>query len=294
MAHHEVKIIEDSRTPDGSTRITTFAVKYWRAFHGEVMTHRVFSRNASSSRAIPIMTMLRRVWNDPAMPTYWGSNKPGMQAGAEIQGWRRAVAKLVWIAAGRMECAAAYLLHKLGVHKQIANRRTEADQYISVVITATEYRGFFELRDHDMAMPEFRDLAAAMKAEMRNSIPKLLKTGQWHLPFITRAERKQMNLPTLLKVSTARCARTSYNRHDGTPSPVSDDVKLHDGLVIDQPIHASPAEHQVSYDGSGHVFDARLDLQGNLRGNGIIQYRKLLENPAAYDYYLGEQHEREI
>lgn len=294
MARQEVKIIEDSRTPDGATRITTFQLRYWRAFHGELMTHRVFSRNASSSRAIPIMTMLKRVWNDPAMPTYWGSNKPGMQAGEEIQGWRRTMAKLVWLAAGRMECFAAYLLHKLGVHKQIANRRTEADQYISVVVTATEYRGFFELRDHHMAMPEFHDLAAAMKDEMRNSLPKLLRTGQWHLPYVTKEDRTKHDLPTLVKLSTARCCRTSYNRHDGTPAPVDADVKLHDDLVVSEPLHASPAEHQVMYDGSGHVFDPRIDLQGNLRGKGIIQYRKLLENPPAYDYYLGEQHARPI
>ena len=49
-----------------------------------MMTHRVFSRNASSSRAIPVDRLIQDVMDDPAMPINWGSNKPGMQAGDEL------------------------------------------------------------------------------------------------------------------------------------------------------------------------------------------------------------------
>ena len=36
------------------TRLITFVLRYPRFIHGEVMTHRSFSRNAASSRAIPV------------------------------------------------------------------------------------------------------------------------------------------------------------------------------------------------------------------------------------------------
>lgn len=75
----QVKIISDSISPSG-VRLTTFQLKYQRFVHSELMTHRVFSRNASSSRAIPISKMIEQVRNDPAIPVEWGKNQPGMQA----------------------------------------------------------------------------------------------------------------------------------------------------------------------------------------------------------------------
>ena len=75
----EAKIVKDSIS-DAGKRITTFQLKYPRFIHSELMTHRVFSRNASSSRAIPVAKVLSQVWNDPAMPVHWGKNQAGMQA----------------------------------------------------------------------------------------------------------------------------------------------------------------------------------------------------------------------
>jgi hypothetical protein len=271
MATQEVKIIEDSITSNG-IRITTFQLRYWRAIHAEVMTHRVFSRNASSSRAIPIKRMLANIRANMAKPTYWGSNKPGMQAGKEIDGSALWMANLIWATAGKAACAAAWALEKLGVHKQIANRLTEPFQYISVVLTSTEWLNFYELRDHPAAMPEFRDLARKMKHEQKISIPKKLKKGDWHLPYITKRERTSLTIEQLVKLSTARCCRVSYDRHDGKPAEREEDYALHDMLVVAEPLHASPAEHQVMFD-TAHGNS----LSGNLHGRGIVQYRKVLE-----------------
>jgi len=65
-------------------RLTTLILEYPRFIHSEFMTHRVFSRNASSSRAIPVRTMLWQVIRNPAMPVHWGKNQPGMQAKEEL------------------------------------------------------------------------------------------------------------------------------------------------------------------------------------------------------------------
>lgn len=77
------KVVTDSLSPSG-VRLTTLELNYHRFIHSEMMTHRMFSRNASSSRAIPIEKMLQQVRDNPATPIHWGKNQPGMQAREEL------------------------------------------------------------------------------------------------------------------------------------------------------------------------------------------------------------------
>ena len=208
-------IIKDSISRTGQ-RITTAEWCYPRFIHGEVMTHRVFSRNAMSSRAIPVMKVLAQVWGDPAMPVYWGANQPGMQAKAELTGWRKAVARKLWVAAGGVMCGFAWGMVKVGLHKQIANRILEPWQWMRTIVTATDWDNFFELRRHEDAQPEFFALADAhwhaMEESELNGL-RNLKSSEWHLPYMDTTE------PGLdfvnCKISAARCARVSYLTHDG-------------------------------------------------------------------------------
>jgi hypothetical protein len=244
----EVKVVKDSLHPATNRRITTLQLRYWRGIHGEFMTHRVFSRNASSSRAIPIITFLKQVWKNPAGPTHWGANNPGMQAKTELTGFKLWFAKQAWKWTGRAVCAAVWLTNKVAKpHKQTFNRLLEPWQYISVIVTATEWDNFFELRNHKDAQPEIRELAIAMLSAMENSTP-VHRTH--HLPYITDAEEVryvngELELDTLFKLSTARCARVSYLTHDGIAPSTEKDIRLHDQLVGSVPIHASPTEHQA-------------------------------------------------
>lgn len=266
-----VQLIADSVSPD-KVRLTTLHLRYWRAIHSEFMTHRVFSRNASSSRAIPVKKMLSQVWNDPAGPIHWGSNQPGMQASTELQGVRRKLAKALWKFAGRAACIVAYGFIKIGLHKQVANRILEPWQYIHVVVTSTEWDNFFALRRHPDAQPEIKELADAIYKEMSSSSPKFIDFGEWHIPYVFNDERS-LSLSTLVKISTARCARTSYKTFDGEPSTVEADVKLHDKLVVMQPLHASPAEHQATP--INHGPTGEVQFHKNFRG--WRQYRDYLE-----------------
>lgn len=231
------RVIADSVNPDGQ-RIATLQLRYWRSIHAELMTHRTFSRNASSSRAIPVRKMLAQVWSDPAGPEHWGSNQPGMQAGAELTGWRLRAARATWKWAGRAMCAAAWAGMKLGLHKQVVNRMLEPWQFISVVLTSTEWDNFVALRDHPAAQPEIRTLAVAMRTAMRASTPRPLEWGQWHLPYVHPTEGD-------IRASVARCARVSYLTHDQAQPRLEDDIALHDRLMRAEPAHASPAEHQA-------------------------------------------------
>lgn len=239
-----VKVVADSIY--NGVRLTTLQLRYHRYIHGEFMTHRVFSRNASSSRAIPVKTMLKQVWNDPAMPVHWGVNRPGMQAKEELSGWKVKAAKFAWRTAAKVACVGAWTLSKIGVHKQLANRLLEPWQFIHVIVTATEWDNFLLLRDHPDAQPEIQELASKIKYAMEDSTPDILRAGQWHLPFVTLDERRHYDLSNCIKMSVARCARVSYLTHDGKVPNIEKDIALHDTLVVSKPIHASPAEHQAT------------------------------------------------
>ncbi len=263
----QVKIIANSVSPSG-VRLTTFQLKYQRFIHSELMTHRVFSRNASSSRAIPVMTMLKQVWNDPATPISWGKNKTGMQAETDLQGFSKWAAKKLWGVSGKFACLFAYAMTKVGLHKQVANRILEPWQYIHVVLSATEFDNFFELRNHPDAQPEIQELAKEMQRQYNEAAINKMQIGEWHLPYIHESE-KDLPLEILKKVSAARCCRVSYLKHDGHTSTVDEDVKLHDRLVNAVPPHMSPVEHQ-----------AVCTDDGEFNGNFYQwkQYRKFLEN----------------
>jgi thymidylate synthase ThyX len=181
------KIIADSKV--GSTRLTTMVLRYPRFIHAEFMTHRVFSRNASSSRAIPVQKMIEQVENDPAMPVWWGKNQAGMQAREALDPQTQEKALIYWHAQRYAAINHAHMLVSLGVHKQLVNRILEPWQHIEVVVTSTDWANFYALRDHPDAQPEIQALAQAMYAAHQSSTPVELKLGDWHLPFITPDDR---------------------------------------------------------------------------------------------------------
>jgi hypothetical protein len=310
------KIVADSIA--NNIRITTLELCYHRFIHASCKTHRaiswddddqyelvlkqdisllddtLLSRNASSSRAIPVDTMLEQVKTNPAMPIHWGRNIPGMQAKEEID--IPEFAKYEWERAAYIAGAKAYSLSCSKVHKQVVNRLIEPFQFIKVIVTATEWDNFFKLRLHEDAQPEMQELARCMKEAMDNNVPTTLEHGEWHLPYITdddiyyygtdgkNFEEHQKVLP---KISAARCARVSYLNHDNSNPDVSKDIALADKLLAAG--HMSPFEHQATpmhyvegYDISCVDHEngiTHMDKNGFLwSGNfcGWLQYRQTL------------------
>ncbi len=94
----DAKVLTDSRSPAGY-RLTTLEATFPRFVLAEFNTHRVFSRNSASSRAIPIAKQLRRVLEDPYVPIEFGSNQPGMQAGPALAGEKKEAAEREWLQA---------------------------------------------------------------------------------------------------------------------------------------------------------------------------------------------------
>jgi thymidylate synthase ThyX len=238
----EAKVITHSISDEG-IEIKTMQLVYPRFIHAEYMTHRMFSRNASSSRAIPVAKMIEAVLTNPAMPIHWGSNQPGMQAGDEVQ--HVEYARDLWKWAARNAASMAEKMNEIGLHKQVANRILEPFQHIHVVVTATEWQNFFDLRCHKDAQPEMQALAYAMHHASQASTPQYVANGGWHLPYVSEDEKHQYGVDTLIKMSAARCARVSYLTHEGKTPNVDEDIALYNRLVNAVPPHMSPVEHQA-------------------------------------------------
>lgn len=299
------QVIADSVSTQG-VRMTTLEIEYPRFILAELNTHRMLSKNSASSRAIPVKTMHEHILQNPAVPVYWGVNQPGMQAKQELDETTKDQAYQVWQQA--MEYAvykAKILSDELKVHKQIANRITEPWMQMKTVISGTEWANFFWLRAHADAQPEIRTLAEQMQQAIDNSTPQLLKSGEWHVPYVT-TERDPttnslvyfdsagnvINSAQARVVSASCCAQVSYRKNDASYEKA---LKIYNQLIESEPCHASPVEHQATpmhlpsisaydpetwHDGVTHV-SANGDLwSGNLRG--WIQHRKLIPGESCW------------
>lgn len=261
------EIVADSVNPNGR-RLTTYLLVYPRFIHAEVMTHRVLSRNAASSRAIPFRRMVEMIKQEVAMPIKWGAARAGMQSGEQLDVNTTDEVVRTWLQAARDAVRNAERLDKLGLHKSISNRLLEPFAHMTTLVSATEWANFFNLRAHAAAMPEFQELAFKMLDLYLDpeTEPRELGFGEWHLPFSERVP-EGASLETKLKICTARCARTSYVSFDGDHS-VSKDEQLHDRLQ--DAGHWSPFEHCAR---ALTPWEEERYPRSNFRG--WMQYRKL-------------------
>lgn len=258
------EILADSIT-EGGQRLTTMKITYPRFVHSEFMTHRRFSRNAASSRAIPVKKMIERILENTAAPIVWGENRRGMEATAMLDDRDQILSEAGWYAARDAMIAQAQRFIEIGVHKQIANRLLEPFMWMTVIVSSTEWDNFFKLRCAKNAQPELAHIAWMMKDELEANTPQVVRRGEWHLPMI-RPDELNIVRSHLIKVSAGRCARVSYLTHDGRRD-IAEDLRLHDDLVRDE--HWSPLEHQAQ-------ADPWAGPSGNFTG-GWVQYRQMVE-----------------
>ena len=284
---YSAKVIADSVSEAGD-RLTTLEVTFPRMVLAEFNTHRVFSRNSASSRAIPFHKQLDKVLDDPFIPIHWGANQSGMQAHEEISVDKQSMAVFDWLKARDNAVDQAKELDAIGVHKQIINRLLEPFMWQTVLVTATEWSNFYALRANPDAQPEIRRAAELMKEAHNASEPKLLKNGEWHLPLIQDDELDwaKENPEEAIKVSVGRCARVSYLTHDGVRDH-DKDIELFDRLVSGG--HMSPSEHAATpygefetrhvandYGLTADVYEFVSKWSGNF--HGWQQYRKTILN----------------
>jgi thymidylate synthase ThyX len=279
-------------------RLTTLRLRYPRWIHSEFMTHRALSKNSAYSRALPIEKLIWDAENDPAFPLHIGKHQPGMQAYEELSGLEREAVMALWLGARNSTLDFAKTMHEYGAAKQVVNRLLEPYTHITVVCSGTEWTNFLALRDHHAAEPHMQMLARAIGAELEKDPMQSLDWGEWHLPFINDQDRKNainyLDLDTpegsterlaingyLIKLSTARCASTSYKTVDGFDMDFERAQKVYQTLVGSTPIHASPAEHVARAD---HIIGLKnheimwTDYQFHRNFVGFCQHRAMISN----------------
>ena len=281
----KTKVVADSISTNGS-RITTFELQFHRFLLPEFNTHRMFSRNAASSRAIPVNTQLDLIRNHPAMPLHWGKNQPGMQAkeecnnlfevdvpvfddyhvplvdsrGAPVLKKVKKTREEMWKNAANAMIEYAHRFSEAKYHKQIVNRLVEPFVHIKVVVTATSYNNFFYLRCHEDAQPEIHLLSRLMYDEMVHSVPRELNKGEWHVPYyegsfgngVWKSGCKN-TLQEALAISASCSAQVSYRKNDASLEKAQN---IYDKLINSKPAHASPTEHQATpivQDGNANI-----------------------------------------
>lgn len=259
----EAQVIADS-VNCGDARITTLAVRLPRFVLSELNTHRVFSRNSSSSRARPVSANIRDVLDNPVVPEVFTGNRRGMQgddgdrvdqAFARRQ-WLRnrdhAVASALSLILGRevevceiddVVSNGITVIDGVSVHKEYANRLLEPFMWHTALVTSDDWDNFFDLRISEWAQPEIRKAAEVMLTAMDVSTPTETSV---HIPFVDDADVSHMfddtdTFRTVILESVARCARTSYTLYTGENPNADADIRLATSLLERR--HMSPFEH---------------------------------------------------
>jgi hypothetical protein len=337
---YKSEILADSLSPQGN-RLTTFKVTFPRIVLSEFNTHRVFSRNSASSRAIPFEKMVKMVEENPFIPIAWQKDHKGMQ-GTEYITFEDRIwyNKTQWLRARDAAIEIATDLNDMSVTKQLCNRLLEPFMWHTVIITSSEegLENFFKLRcpqyfdgkqhyksrkdylkindpnkaktyseeyfraiNDSQADIHIQAIAELMWDSYNESEPKLLDSGQWHIPNLGHKwdEKELANIcfsqdeklkevydfskPVIdlkIKIATAHCAKISYNNF-GTKIDYEKDIILHDNLLKSK--HMSPFEHCARAMSNKEynnyiIIENNKAYPGRCRNfTGFIQYRSMID-----------------
>lgn len=286
MSSITVQILADSVSSAG-VRLTSFEVEFPRYILSEYNTHRVFSRSAASTRAIPILKMLEQIAESPAMPIYYGKNQAGMAAKEELSVDNIEKCKNI-IDEMRLYCTEKVKeLHSIGLHKQHAGRYIEPWQMVKGVVSSTEWDNFFWLRNDEAAQPEIKELARCMQEARNQSEPEKLHQGEWHLPYITTArvadnrlyyieennKETYLTLDEAIIVSCARCAAVSFRNVD---YDLEKSKQVFDRLLNGGKIHGSAFEHCAT-----PIAPKYLHYYNEYDDLGLVDTKKCINIPSA-------------
>ena len=235
-------VVCDSVSAVTGSRLTTFRLVFPRFILPQVNTHRVFSRNTASSRAVPVWRNVKDVIFHPYTPSVWGLNKPGMVAGESSGPVKSFFCDLLWHMARIVAVAVACMLILLRIHKQYVNRVLEPWMWSACILSSTEFDNWFSLRLASDAQPEIQMLAIKMTRAMEASTPSVKYPGEWHTPFVYD-EDLHIDQSSLNLISAVRCARVTFNRAGVCKSRQSELGRAEEML---RSRHFSPFEH-VAY-----------------------------------------------
>ncbi|AUZ94810.1 hypothetical protein [Agrobacterium phage Atu_ph04] len=284
--------------------IYTAELVYPLPIHAEFMTHRAFSKNSASLRAIPTKSVIKQLQDNPFVPIHMGKNQSGMQAdetndqlvkvlrkdflGRLFRLKEEVTVQEAWLRARDAAIEIAEAISDANYHKQVVNRILAPFLHNRVLSTGVSFDNFMGLRDHKDAEPHIRELAARLKEAIEYAPVDYLHANQYHLPYITQHEKETLSIEHQIKISVARNARVSYNLTDGSKSTVQKDLELFERLAGSVPVHASPTEHIAMPDfiksfnsKTGKITWMNPERHRNL--TGWQQYRSFIPNDTFQD-----------
>ena len=336
---YKAEIIKHSIT-EFNHELVTFIVTYPRIIHAEMCRHRAFSRNTSSSRAIPFSKTESDLKDNCFVPIAWQKKHSGMQGDYYFKGIEAETFEREWLNIKNNVITDAMRLHAKELTKQLTNRLVEPFTWTTEIITTSlpGLLNFFELRcpkykyylvdregnpieqiarskgeylrrtntsdegqfetldwlsiDESPAEIHIQQIAELMYEEFCLSKPEKLLSGEWHIPFgdnisdnevwflINPEDEFERTDDARIKISTARCARLSYQTLGDEPKiDYEADLKLFYKLLTEK--HMSPFEHCARAMSKEEVdYYTRNGSEKGWCNNfqGFVQYRFIIEN----------------
>jgi hypothetical protein len=144
----KAEIVGHSLSPQGDELISVLAT-FPRIILAEVNTHRMLSKNTSSSRAIPFNKMLEAIQTNPFIPIAWQREHSGMQGTEYWEGEQEILdIRESWLLSRDYAIIQAKDLTSNKVTKQICNRLLEPFMWTTMLITGSRegWDNFFNLR----------------------------------------------------------------------------------------------------------------------------------------------------
>jgi len=319
----ESKLILASKNAVTGVTLYTFVLTYPRVILAEVNTHRMLSRNTASSRAIPSKKQRSRVINDPFVPISIGANQKGMQAGEELEGWRRTVAIQTWKLARYPMVLASWILDRVGAHKQVVNRIVEPWTWTQQIVTCTDLRNVFKLRNHPDAEPHFHALAKLMQRQVEVAeqafrvhdlqrvdplapARRLYMNGQegidvlqvlqpgyhgagdmdWHLPFIDHQDTYEAQALVTKKAHEELNWRTTQGRY-GVDHTGETPLTVLDILKMVSTARCARVSYYLPENGKRSEVERDMELCGRLSSSGHWSPFEHVATPTADDTYFG-------
>lgn len=293
MNNSTAYVVCHSVDKDGNELIT-LELKFPHIILPQINKHRMINNNASSSRAVPTMKLIKSVMREPFIPRVFGSYNKGMQSKTDIAGIKKSLASGFHVFFSKLACIMSMTMLKIGVHKEHSGRYLEPFSFVSMVVTASpqEFAYMIDLRTKKdtetgrvQAQGEFADLAKAIDEAIQKSTPNILgiendsegSPHAWHLPYVSVMEKFDHSINMCIYMSLARCARVSY-LNQGAKRDKFQEQYLASMLYHDN--HASCFDHQgipmnISNDYT-HTFEDGTKGSGSFKHfTQLRHYKKL-------------------
>lgn len=293
------KIVAHSIREGSGEELISYELVYPRIILAEVNTHKMLSKNTSSSRAIPFEKMVEIIEKDPFIPIAWQKHHKGMQGVEYFESpLEQVIRDTIWLNGRDVAVKSAKDLYGLGVTKQLCNRILESYMWVKQLVTGTKegFENLFELRcpkykiqgisevykskkeaieNHDyldgedymwwlkhntgQAEIHFMDLAEKMYDALKESTPVNKSDDDWHIPFFNNYSENE-DVEMLIKESVCKTARISYTKFG------DEGTKMSEEKINNMYKELAEKKHYSCFEHIGKVMKG-MEYPTNVRGD---------------------------